>query len=549
MSAILWLTCGIILACIIWYVLPNLHLYKESFMTELNSPTLQAEIRYTYTRAFTIEKRDDEIDNQLELLVARRPSISLVNSNTKAKPASSIYTDVLRVHNQSFRDRYPLITIMKSPRQLFFLCNPKSSSSKSKSKSKSYTTTSVLPMSTRIGFVHAEEKILGQLVIPDKTTVWVQMSSYKDLVDDMTINKRTDIVCVLLNEESPIWDLLLKATFKWITNEDVNMSLIKDVLPFAYISMHTISTNLRNPKVPSPPKSQTGNVINIDTCLISLEPSPEYDRTISDILSVANQSTRNNEYSRFFMFMDIALDDMRSYNDSISPMIESFAMISPKREDMLSYKGKIVLESKKHVAKPNFYEYTLPAFNKDWGVKMQPGDRLWNTSVKNGESNMAYLYVNKQDTISDTVTVANFIVWPVHPAFKGIWYQYDTFYDATQKKLGIFSGDSIRWSMVPINWDIIDGDTIAKFDARFRCVDDPIIKNSHICPNNSWDRPCEVDEECPFFQSGNPALRGGCKDGYCEMPIGVSRVGYRKYTTNSSIVKPIFELQNNNLTL
>lgn len=46
-----------------------------------------------------------------------------------------------------------------------------------------------------------------------------------------------------------------------------------------------------------------------------------------------------------------------------------------------------------------------------------------------------------------------------------------------------------------------------------------------------WDRPCMYDEECPFFGKGSfSQFRGGCLQGYCEMPVGVQNVSFRKFT-------------------
>lgn len=38
-----------------------------------------------------------------------------------------------------------------------------------------------------------------------------------------------------------------------------------------------------------------------------------------------------------------------------------------------------------------------------------------------------------------------------------------------------------------------------------------------------WDRPCTRDHECPYFSSD---ARGGCVDGYCEMPLGVDNAAF-----------------------
>lgn len=52
--------------------------------------------------------------------------------------------------------------------------------------------------------------------------------------------------------------------------------------------------------------------------------------------------------------------------------------------------------------------------------------------------------------------------------------------------------------------------------------------------NTTWDHPCIVDSDCPYFQANinYPNIRGGCMDsGVCELPIGVKRISYRKYDT------------------
>jgi hypothetical protein len=69
-----------------------------------------------------------------------------------------------------------------------------------------------------------------------------------------------------------------------------------------------------------------------------------------------------------------------------------------------------------------------------------------------------------------------------------------------------------------------------------RCVTNPRILSRGECetPKGSgiWDEPCTQDADCPFFQANRtyPNYRGGCNQaGYCEMPIGVKRLGYRKF--------------------
>lgn len=81
-------------------------------------------------------------------------------------------------------------------------------------------------------------------------------------------------------------------------------------------------------------------------------------------------------------------------------------------------------------------------------------------------------------------------------------------------------------------------------DPTYRCFGDPTIENQSLCESkydamgmkktleNVWDKPCIEDKDCPFFQANKnyQNRRGGCdKDGFCEFPIGIRRLGYRKF--------------------
>lgn len=74
-------------------------------------------------------------------------------------------------------------------------------------------------------------------------------------------------------------------------------------------------------------------------------------------------------------------------------------------------------------------------------------------------------------------------------------------------------------------------------DSRYRCYDAPSVPNRGVCESRGgvWDRPCERNEECPFYQANRnfKNYRGGCIDGYCEMPVGVKRASYRKWDKNT----------------
>ena len=52
-----------------------------------------------------------------------------------------------------------------------------------------------------------------------------------------------------------------------------------------------------------------------------------------------------------------------------------------------------------------------------------------------------------------------------------------------------------------------------------------------------WDKPCETDEDCPFYKSNKNYSNefGKCNkvDGKCEMPVGITPISFREYDKNS----------------
>lgn len=64
-------------------------------------------------------------------------------------------------------------------------------------------------------------------------------------------------------------------------------------------------------------------------------------------------------------------------------------------------------------------------------------------------------------------------------------------------------------------------------------IEDPITCQSYIPELDSigvWDSPCKEDLECPFYNQENG--KNGCieAEGVCEMPVGITRIGFKKYS-------------------
>jgi hypothetical protein len=84
-------------------------------------------------------------------------------------------------------------------------------------------------------------------------------------------------------------------------------------------------------------------------------------------------------------------------------------------------------------------------------------------------------------------------------------------------------------------------------EINYECYNDTTIKTKGLCESNfdvsgkirkpkmEWDRRCQNNEECPFYQANKNYKNyfGGCIDGYCQMPLGVSIKSYRRPDENT----------------
>lgn len=71
-------------------------------------------------------------------------------------------------------------------------------------------------------------------------------------------------------------------------------------------------------------------------------------------------------------------------------------------------------------------------------------------------------------------------------------------------------------------------------DSSFHCYGEKNIVNKMLCnshKNHIWDRPCINNTDCDFYNKNKQYQvgRGKCINAFCELPIGVQRLSYRKY--------------------
>lgn len=179
-------------------------------------------------------------------------------------------------------------------------------------------------------------------------------------------------------------------------------------------------------------------------------------------------------------------------------------------------------------------------FPLQFGKELYVGDNV-SISNQNNYSDNGKFYVGRID--KDFVYIQS---------YKHILNFYDTF-DIIEKNDNLMKGkikpnmillNNIVWFMdLDLPGSIKDGIALIwknkGYEDSYHCIPDNSYKTQESCENTVdvvgipkefmlWDRMCKNNTDCPFFDEAK-SYRGGCTNGFCEMPVGVSRVGYTRY--------------------
>lgn len=142
-------------------------------------------------------------------------------------------------------------------------------------------------------------------------------------------------------------------------------------------------------------------------------------------------------------------------------------------------------------------------------------------------------YLSTRDGSGTVVTVAS-IDTPIslRSGMKIAWFKDDDRTSASVPLTGTISrvdGDQLTLTLPP-QPDVILSRT---HDNRtpYVCLGHPDVSSNAECEATGgvWDRPCGDSSECPFYLVNRADTKGGCDGGYCQMPVGVKRAGWRRY--------------------
>jgi hypothetical protein len=171
----------------------------------------------------------------------------------------------------------------------------------------------------------------------------------------------------------------------------------------------------------------------------------------------------------------------------------------------------ILYELEKKQVKITYNYIILKGINSDYNFDKYKKDKISNKqSILSNTFNTDLDYENEFNKVNDIIR-ENKKAYSKNPKYHSMYYENVMLYPNS----GCFIKDKTN--------------TITKLN-----TENPIKCQSYWKDygfNGVWDSKCKNNLECPFYSKIDGT--GKCNNGICEMPIGVTRIGYKKYLKDS----------------
>jgi hypothetical protein len=344
------------------------------------------------------------------------------------------------------------------------------------------------------------------------------------------------VQCSLLND-------ILTEDYSIINYNNVDKNVIKSFIPFGRFKNIILQTKVIN---------QTNtNLLLIDNLIYENKVS-----TIiySDIINIFDNKILNNYYTTYFKFIEYP------------EIIESFSNLKNLTIDFNNYKIDEIpnnLASKNENVKQTIY-YKINTIIDDNQIPFNENDILNITQkIEVPNNKLGKYYIIK---IFDNYSVIS--------RYKLLYY-IDTNdklelnnSNSTINKIELASArksenksidgleDNDLIFILGINKEAVYKNKFLNIiniaddnlSGNYICFEDSTISIQGLCESNknidgttkpiyTWDKMCEKDNECDFYLiNKNPwaKKKGGCNNGYCELPLGVKRKSFKKYEINEN---------------
>jgi hypothetical protein len=511
------------------------------------------QVNYYQKPTIFIETNSETTHNpKLADLTSRFVTYKLVSSvSAEEKPQSIKYTDIYDFMTNLQSSHRALKIVSSSPKYLVCLL-----------REQVVPNLELYQMNKkRIGYLSQTDADLMKIVLDAynivTTPTLVKVDSYNDLLRQVFKDKTLDGAVIFGTQSSPNIQRLKDYQFVALSiNQNFDTAKLKTRLPYTRITpcQIPIQGNLPGNKKETYDTFITSQSLTFDTlfCIDKKNQDNEKEivnaiRELLTYMTTDNSQMTQNYYSQFVeihepfyggsMTSTVSRRDKEVHftfdqhvNGEHQKDTSSGCYIMQLDLDLfetvpVKVGDRIVLSGQKRKVENGYYYVTSVT---DTLVTMTTCLKIVYDKKNNGE-----LQVNK--TGNTLFKIVNTIA-PLFTLFEG-----DAVFVLPLKKIGTVIRDKTDLLVsIPKEADLKDKLNERVLNGKYICYEDPKIKFLPECIARQnaerepyhWDRPCETDEECPFFNS--KTKRGGCTSGgYCEFPVGIKRVSFREYDKSS----------------
>lgn len=489
----------------------------------------------------------------------------------KNKEQSLYYTDV-QTYLKEYKN-YKVLTMCNIPKQILLISKNDISLVNERENNK-------------IGYINEVDKELFTILLKSQKN-YINMSNY-----EFVQVTKDNIISKLFTEDPPsidifiYFDTLLNPLYSELIKNDLNlvpynfrinnnnrdlsgMSLNNDILkfylPYSKKKIQTITLN--NEESTSDNTNIIYNTILIDTLIFSLNQNQnqnnKYNKYYLYLLNYYNEFVKINYYIQHLEFLEISKEWSlhKQKNATFKNVMEGFK----QKQNSLKFKinEKNIIAYKKELDGLRQKNIVIYKINKKLinGIPIKKGDKLYtHKGFGNFEETKFYYvtdidsrYVYVKDRLKLIISTRVYNSREITEKLDKIILNKNLI-----KKYKLEDNDMVYFKM---NGKIIMGKVVKdnnkliinidkqdpndKFLPQFRCYQDGKIltktecegtvdRNGNNKPSYNWDRPCVTNTECPFYLKNKNYTneRGGCNNGYCELPVGIKRLSYREYDKN-----------------
>ena len=535
---------------------------KEQFVADIyNEPILKLDVIDIKIPEITIFKNEYDTSIKFDnlnrvdksILIQSIDDFDLINK----RPYNLYYTDVY-TFNKYYKKDYKALTLCTIPKSLLFV---------TKSNIPDLTTDFL-----RIGYLNETDKLIAINIIKSQKD-FLSIKNYdfiptNNVTEDLFNLNNIDVFIYFNTLSNPLFNEIKNNDFNLIPYNNVNKDLFEYYFPFYRKKIYTIEKSVD--------KNVVHNTIQIDTMIFTTEEDLDFNKNYVNILDYFDEYLKINYYLQYFDFTEISKEWSLGKQDTIMDLIETFEDGEKKEKGMLfiineqiSSSDRLEFKNAEIVSNDDIIVYRVNRLSIN-DIPINENDRfIFTYNIGEFEINKLYYVSEIED---NSILVENAKKIELGDEIINFDSNYIKLTDDTIKKYSLEYGDSlyvmehgkglvvtgkdndtesdegILFILLEEKIETPLGGEYVNIKVRESCVADQLIGGTGTDIGlvddiyqveqtfnektiREWDSPCVEDEECPFYLKNKnyPNKRGGCVNGYCEFPIGLKRVSYKKY--------------------